>query len=59
MHSINLGKYELRTDMAIDLIEKNESKIEQKISEENSIKTTYIKLYIKLLQQELNYSLIK
>lgn len=44
MHSINLGKYELRTDMAIDLIEKNESKIEQKISEENGIKTTYIKL---------------
>ena len=39
MHSINLGKYELRTDMAIDLIEKNESKIEQKISEENGIKT--------------------
>lgn len=44
MHSINLDKYELRTDMAIDLAEKDNTKIEQKIYEENGIKTTFMKL---------------
>lgn len=44
MHSINLEKYELRTDMAIDLAEKNEGKIKQETSEENGIKTTLMRL---------------
>lgn len=44
MHSINLDKYELRTDMAIDLAEKDNTKVEQKIYEENGIKTTFMKL---------------
>ncbi len=44
MHNINLEKYEIRTDMAIDLAEKFENKIDEEIYTENGIKTSFIKL---------------
>lgn len=44
MHKINLEKYEIRTDMAIDLAEKQENKIDEEISIEDGIKTSFIKL---------------
>lgn len=44
MHNINLEKYEIRTDMAIDLAEKFENKIDEEIYAENGIKTSFIKL---------------
>lgn len=44
MHNIDLDKYEIRTDMAIDLLEKDKKNFKPKFYEEDGVKVSWIKL---------------
>ena len=44
MHNIDIKKYEIRTDMAIDLAEKNKDIINTIKYEKKGVKVTWIKL---------------
>ena len=44
MHKIDLNKYEIRTDMAIDIAEKNSDKFNTKTFLVDDVKVTHIKL---------------
>ncbi len=44
MHKIDLKKYEIRTDMAIDLAEKNKETFNPETMEENGVKTSWLTL---------------
>ncbi len=44
MHNIDLDKYQIRTDMAIDLLEKDKKNFKPKVTTEQNVKISWIKL---------------